>query len=75
MDTQITPDKKATEYLANERTYLAWIRTSISIMSLGFVVAKFSVWMRELVVRLDPGTPVLTRTITSIITAIKLSKR
>jgi putative membrane protein len=27
-------------------------------MSLGFVVAKFSVWMRELVVRLAPGSPV-----------------
>lgn len=58
MNAELTPDKKATEYLANERTFLAWIRTSISIMSLGFVVAKFSVWMRELVVRFDPGTPV-----------------
>jgi putative membrane protein len=58
MSVEVSPDKKATEYLANERTYLAWIRTSIAIMSLGFVVAKFSVWMRELVVRLAPGTPV-----------------
>ena len=58
MNAKITPDIKATEYLANERTFLAWIRTSISIMSLGFVVAKFSVWMRELVVRLDPGASV-----------------
>jgi putative membrane protein len=41
-------DKKATEHLANERTFLAWVRTSIAIVSLGFVVAKFDVWMREL---------------------------
>jgi putative membrane protein len=41
-------DKKATEHLANERTFLAWVRTSIAIISLGFVVAKFDVWMREL---------------------------
>ena len=47
-------DKKATEYLANERTFLAWIRTSIAIISLGFVVAKFSLWLRELAVRFDP---------------------
>jgi putative membrane protein len=47
-------DKKATEHLANERTFLAWVRTSIAIMSLGFVVAKFSVWLGELASRFDP---------------------
>lgn len=50
-------EKKATEYLANERTFLAWVRTSIALISLGFVVAKFSVWMRELVVRIAPNAP------------------
>ncbi len=51
----INEEKKATEYLANERTFLAWIRTSIAVISLGFVVAKFSVWLKELAARLDPG--------------------
>jgi putative membrane protein len=41
------------DHLANERTFLAWIRTSISVIGLGFVVAKFSVWLRELSARLD----------------------
>jgi len=36
------------EFLANERTFLAWMRTSISIVSLGFVIAKFRVWMEEM---------------------------
>jgi putative membrane protein len=54
----LTEDKKATEYLANERTFLAWIRTSIAIISLGFVVAKFGVWLRELAARLAPQTPI-----------------
>lgn len=45
---------KTTDYLANERTFLAWIRTSIAVISLGFVVAKFSVWLRELAARIDP---------------------
>ena len=49
--------KRTTEYLANERTFLAWIRTSIAILSLGFVVAKFSVWLRELSVQLAPHLP------------------
>ena len=46
--------KRATEYLANERTFLAWIRTSLAIISLGFVVAKFSLWLRELAAQLAP---------------------
>ncbi len=50
----IGEEKRATEYLANERTFLAWIRTSIAIISLGFVVAKFSLWLHELATRLDP---------------------
>lgn len=58
MKTDIHEDKKATEYLANERTFLAWVRTSIAVISLGFVVAKFSVWMRELALRISPGTPI-----------------
>jgi len=41
------------DHLANERTFLAWIRTSISVIGLGFVVAKFSVWLRELSARLN----------------------
>jgi putative membrane protein len=27
--------------MANERTFLAWIRTGIGIMAFGFVVEKF----------------------------------
>jgi inner membrane protein YidH len=44
----IDETKRATEYLANERTFLAWIRTSVAVISLGFVLARFSVWLREL---------------------------
>src|ERR1700684_1398684 len=50
--------KKSSEYLANERTFLAWIRTSIAVISLGFVVAKFGVWLRELAKQLAPQAPV-----------------
>ena len=57
-DAEIPDDKKATEHLANERTFLAWVRTSIAIMSLGFVVAKFGLWLRELSAHLSPQTPI-----------------
>ncbi|MGC2111049.1 MAG: DUF202 domain-containing protein [Candidatus Korobacteraceae bacterium] len=36
------------DHLANERTFLAWIRTSISVVVFGFVVAKFGITLREL---------------------------
>jgi putative membrane protein len=35
------------DQLANERTFLAWIRTAIAIVALGFVVAKFGILLRE----------------------------
>jgi putative membrane protein len=57
LEHQIPDDKKATEYLANERTFLAWVRNSVSIMSLGFVVAKFGLWLRELASRLSSAVP------------------
>lgn len=54
MTAPTTRDGKATEYLANERTFLAWIRTCIAVISLGFVVAKFGVWLRQLALGIDP---------------------
>ncbi len=49
MTTAIPPPKsgKAADHLANERTFLAWIRTSISIIVFGFVVSKFGITLRE----------------------------
>lgn len=34
--------------LAEERTFLAWIRTGIALMGFGFVVARFGLFLREL---------------------------
>ena len=33
-------------YLAAERTFLAWIRTSISLMGFGFLIARFGLFLR-----------------------------
>jgi putative membrane protein len=47
---------------ANERTLLAWVRTSIALMTFGFVIARLGVWLRalgahpELVERHEFGT-------------------
>lgn len=36
------------DHLANERTFLAWLRTSIALMGFGFVVVKFSLFVKQL---------------------------
>ncbi len=36
------------DHAANERTYLAWIRTAIAIMAFGFVVEKFDLFLKYL---------------------------
>ena len=36
------------DHMANERTFLAWVRTSVGIMAFGFVVEKFALFMKRL---------------------------
>jgi uncharacterized membrane protein YidH (DUF202 family)/uncharacterized protein (DUF302 family) len=36
-------------FFAAERTYLAWIRTGLALMGFGFVVARFGIFLQELV--------------------------
>ena len=35
------------ENMANERTFLAWIRTYIALIGLGFIIAKFGLFVEE----------------------------
>lgn len=35
-------------YFAAERTFLAWIRTGLGLMGVGFAVARFGLFLREL---------------------------
>src|SRR5579864_5786346 len=46
-------DGKISDHLANERTFLAWIRTSVGLMGFGFVVVKFSIFVRQISIALD----------------------
>lgn len=43
-------------HMANERTFLAWIRTSIGIMAFGFVVEKFALFMKQMSIILEQST-------------------
>ena len=33
--------RRSRDHLANERTFLAWVRTGVSVMALGMALAKF----------------------------------
>lgn len=42
------------EQAANERTFLAWVRTGIAVVGFGFVVEKFNLFILAAAVNLSP---------------------
>ena len=48
MTGEIPQRASLTDYLAAERTFLAWIRTGLALMGFGFVVARFGFFLQEL---------------------------
>jgi uncharacterized protein (DUF302 family)/uncharacterized membrane protein YidH (DUF202 family) len=44
------------DYLAAERTFLAWVRTGLALMGFGFVVDRFGLFLRQLE-RMQGGSP------------------
>jgi putative membrane protein len=48
-----TPDPNV--YLAAERTLLAWVRSGLAMMGLGFIVARFGLFLRALARETVPG--------------------
>jgi putative membrane protein len=45
----VTEDSnRARDHLANERTFLAWVRTSVAIVVFGFAIGRFAIAMRQL---------------------------
>jgi putative membrane protein len=46
--------KRYTDHSANERTYLAWIRTAVTVVAFGFLIEKFDLIMSHTLK--TPGT-------------------
>jgi len=46
-DPNLNPNR-ARDHLANERTFLAWVRTGAAIVIFGFAIGRFSIAMRQL---------------------------
>ncbi len=46
------------EHQANERTFLAWLRTSIALIGFGFAIARFGIFLRQMSLAISqPMTP------------------
>jgi putative membrane protein len=47
--------RNLSDHSANERTFLAWVRTSIAIMAFGFLVERFDLFLAVAAHTLDPA--------------------
>ncbi|HTB23917.1 MAG TPA: DUF202 domain-containing protein [Puia sp.] len=59
-------DGKISDHLANERTFLAWIRTSVGLMGFGFVVVKFSIFVKQFSIVVERQVPVSSHGYSSV---------
>src|SRR5260370_7300422 len=53
MESPQAKPQHISDHLANERTVLAWIRTSISVIALGVAINRFSLFLMEFY-RIEP---------------------
>lgn len=57
------PDDRQREHQANERTFLAWLRTAIALIGFGFAIARFGLFLRELRLAVTQAPPLPTSVI------------
>ena len=67
--TKTTPRPDLREVLAEERTFLAWIRTGIALMGFGFVVARFGIFLQQVQI-VETPQPAGLRSVTWFGTAL-----
>ncbi|MBD2040635.1 YidH family protein [Microcoleus sp. FACHB-672] len=52
------------EHQANERTFLAWLRTSIALIGFGFAISRFGLFLRQLQISIT-GKAIVTHSFLS----------
>jgi putative membrane protein len=50
----------ARDHLANERTFLAWVRTGVAVVVFGFAIGRFAIAIRQWMAIQGPGRVVAT---------------
>jgi uncharacterized membrane protein YidH (DUF202 family) len=46
-DDEEDSSERLQQYLANQRTFLSWVRTSIALIALGFAIERFSIFLQQ----------------------------
>jgi len=46
--------KRYSDHAANERTFLAWVRTAIAVMAFGFVIQRFDLFLQVIASQKQP---------------------
>ena len=49
--------KRYSDHAANERTFLAWVRTAIAVMAFGFVIERFDLFLQVAAPQLAQRAP------------------
>ncbi len=57
-DDEEDSSERLQQYLANQRTFLSWVRTSIALIALGFAIERFSLLLQQF--RLIADTDITT---------------
>ena len=64
------PTEDPRTYFAAERTFLAWVRTGLGLMGIGFAVARFGLFLRQM--RMAPGAAAMPSTGMSLYSGVAL---
>ena len=55
-DDEEDSSQRSQQYLANQRTFLSWVRTSIALIGLGFAIERFSLFLQQFRLIANPDT-------------------
>ncbi|MFP4006480.1 MAG: YidH family protein [Spirulinaceae cyanobacterium] len=59
------PIDRQREHQANERTFLAWLRTAISLIGFGFAIARFGLFLQQFQATFELSEPPISPFLTS----------
>ncbi|HJU35279.1 MAG TPA: DUF202 domain-containing protein [Nitrososphaera sp.] len=54
-DDEEDTSERLQQYMANQRTFLSWVRTSIALIGLGFAIERFSIFLQQFRLIADPN--------------------
>ena len=55
-DDEEDSSERLQQYLANQRTFLSWVWTSIALIGLGFAIERFSLFLQQFRLIANPDT-------------------